>query len=316
MVGSPNPVRYVYGAGRVRDALEQALRSRKLRFDDDQHRRQLRPRAVRRRRDLRRRPLLGLGGAQDRAPGERVRRPRGPPARPLLPPALRHVRPRRPRGAWPSSARRPARRCGRSARLRRRCGCPRHTRRPGGAWWPSPSPPCWRSSRASRSARERRRRRAPSRRRQPATQDTAERPRAAAVGAAEKLSLRRQVGPARGHALQRPRAAGVRPARAEGRARRGRDPVQGQHRVARGAQAARRARCSARAGGSALVATDQEGGEIRNLPWARPVEGQAAAATPERARADARGAARDLRAAGDQRQPRARSATSPRAPAR
>jgi beta-N-acetylhexosaminidase len=50
--------------------------------------------------------------------------------------------------------------------------------------------------------------------------------------------------------------------------------------------------------GSALVATDQEGGEIRNLPWARPLEGQSAAATPERARADARGAARDLRAAG------------------
>ena len=37
---------------------------------------------------------------------------------------------------------------------------------------------------------------------------------------------------------------------------------------------------------------------IRNLTWARPVEGQAAAATPARATADARGAARDLRAAG------------------
>ena len=46
------------------------------------------------------------------------------------------------------------------------------------------------------------------------------------------------------------------------------------------------------------MSTDQEGGEIRNLTWARPVEGQAAAATPERATADARGAARDLRAAG------------------
>ena len=33
MVGSPNPVRYVYGAGRVRDALEAALRKRKLRFE-------------------------------------------------------------------------------------------------------------------------------------------------------------------------------------------------------------------------------------------------------------------------------------------
>ena len=52
------------------------------------------------------------------------------------------------------------------------------------------------------------------------------------------------------------------------------------------------------AGGSALVATDQEGGEIRNLTWAAPAAGQAAAATPERARADARAAAHDLRAAG------------------
>ena len=33
MVGSPNPVRYVYGEVRVRDALEAALRERKLRFE-------------------------------------------------------------------------------------------------------------------------------------------------------------------------------------------------------------------------------------------------------------------------------------------
>jgi beta-N-acetylhexosaminidase len=52
------------------------------------------------------------------------------------------------------------------------------------------------------------------------------------------------------------------------------------------------------ADGSALVATDQEGGEIRNLTWAAPAAGQAAAATPERARADARAAGHDLRAAG------------------
>ena len=51
-------------------------------------------------------------------------------------------------------------------------------------------------------------------------------------------------------------------------------------------------------GGSALVATDQEGGEIRNLTWAAPRDGQPAASTPERARSDARDAARDLRAAG------------------
>ena len=50
--------------------------------------------------------------------------------------------------------------------------------------------------------------------------------------------------------------------------------------------------------GSALVATDQEGGEIRNLTWARPTAGQPAAATERRASADARGAARDLRASG------------------
>ena len=34
MVGSPNPVRYVYGEGPVRRALEQALRRRKLTFDE------------------------------------------------------------------------------------------------------------------------------------------------------------------------------------------------------------------------------------------------------------------------------------------
>jgi hypothetical protein len=34
MVGSPNPVRYVYGEGPVREALEQALRRRKLAFDE------------------------------------------------------------------------------------------------------------------------------------------------------------------------------------------------------------------------------------------------------------------------------------------
>ena len=34
MVGSPNAVRYVYGEGRVREALEQALRTRRLAFDE------------------------------------------------------------------------------------------------------------------------------------------------------------------------------------------------------------------------------------------------------------------------------------------
>jgi beta-N-acetylhexosaminidase len=50
--------------------------------------------------------------------------------------------------------------------------------------------------------------------------------------------------------------------------------------------------------GGALVATDQEGGDIRNLPWAAPAESQSAASSPARARADARAAARDLRRAG------------------
>ena len=34
MVGSPNAVRYVYGKGPVREALEQALRARRLAFDE------------------------------------------------------------------------------------------------------------------------------------------------------------------------------------------------------------------------------------------------------------------------------------------
>jgi Iap family predicted aminopeptidase len=34
MVGSPNAARYVYGAGRAREAIEQALRARKLAFDE------------------------------------------------------------------------------------------------------------------------------------------------------------------------------------------------------------------------------------------------------------------------------------------
>ena len=50
MVGSPNAVRYVYGAGRVRDALEQGAARAQAALRDDQHRRELRPRAVRGRR--------------------------------------------------------------------------------------------------------------------------------------------------------------------------------------------------------------------------------------------------------------------------
>jgi beta-N-acetylhexosaminidase len=129
------------------------------------------------------------------------------------------------------------------------------------------------------------------------TEDTPERPRAAAVEATEKLSLPRQAGqlvvmrfngpgppeyvP---RALRAGRAAGV---------------ILFKDNVVSRSDLRRLLRLIQRgARGSALVATDQEGGEIRNLPWARPLEDQSAAATPERARADARGAARDLRAAG------------------
>ena len=130
-----------------------------------------------------------------------------------------------------------------------------------------------------------------------ATQDTPARPRAAAVGAAAKLSLRKQVGqlivmrfngagpPAYvPRALRAGRAAGV---------------ILFEDNVAsRPALEALVAKLQRAAGGAALVATDQEGGAIRNLPWAAPATGQAAAATAERARDDARAAARDLRAAG------------------
>ena len=131
----------------------------------------------------------------------------------------------------------------------------------------------------------------------PAKEDTAERPRAAAVGAAGKLSLRRQVGQlvvmrfnGPGPPAYVPRA--LRAGRATG-------VILFKDNIASRPALRRLVRVLQRgAGGSALVATDQEGGEIRNLTWARPVEGQAAAATAERASADARGAARDLRAAG------------------
>ena len=50
--------------------------------------------------------------------------------------------------------------------------------------------------------------------------------------------------------------------------------------------------------GSALVATDQEGGETRILDFAAPEQGQASQSTPAAARAAALQAARDLRAVG------------------
>jgi beta-N-acetylhexosaminidase len=117
------------------------------------------------------------------------------------------------------------------------------------------------------------------------------------VGATRKLSLRRQVGqlvvmrfngaPAPAYvpeALRAGRAAGVILFK---------DNVVSQPALKRLTGMLQKA-----AGGAALVATDQEGGEIRNLTWAEPVAGQSTATTPERARSQARAAARDLRAAG------------------
>ena len=51
-------------------------------------------------------------------------------------------------------------------------------------------------------------------------------------------------------------------------------------------------------GRRALVMTDQEGGDFHILPWAAPRIGQARQRTPEQAAAQARAAARDLRAVG------------------
>jgi beta-N-acetylhexosaminidase len=52
------------------------------------------------------------------------------------------------------------------------------------------------------------------------------------------------------------------------------------------------------AGGGALIATDQEGGEIRNVPFAGPVVPQSALASPEAAAAAASEATHGLRRAG------------------
>ncbi|HEX2071441.1 MAG TPA: glycoside hydrolase family 3 N-terminal domain-containing protein [Thermoleophilaceae bacterium] len=69
--------------------------------------------------------------------------------------------------------------------------------------------------------------------------------------------------------------------------------------VADAAQLRRLTRAIQRAArGGALIATDQEGGEIRNVPFAGPAEPQSATATPAAARAAAIEAARGLRAGG------------------
>ena len=51
-------------------------------------------------------------------------------------------------------------------------------------------------------------------------------------------------------------------------------------------------------GRRALVMTDQEGGQFHILPWAAPSDGEADQTTPAQAAAQARAAARDLRAVG------------------
>jgi beta-N-acetylhexosaminidase len=58
------------------------------------------------------------------------------------------------------------------------------------------------------------------------------------------------------------------------------------------------ARLQRAAGGDALVMTDQEGGEIRNLPWVGPDAPQSAVTTPAAVTAAAREAAHGLAAAG------------------
>ena len=141
MLGSPNAVRYLYGAGRVRDALVKALRARKLRYE-----------------------TISIGGSSDHAPfadagisaaglysGSEERRPRARRACSAVapggrstpaPPALRCAQPGRPR------------RDDRARRGRRpgAAGARRVTPRPGGGGWPSWSPPRSRWWSASRSA--------------------------------------------------------------------------------------------------------------------------------------------------------------------
>ena len=71
MLGSPNAVRYLYGAGRVRDALVKALRARKLRYETISIGASSDHAPFAGRGHLRRRAVLGLGRAQDRARGAR-----------------------------------------------------------------------------------------------------------------------------------------------------------------------------------------------------------------------------------------------------
>ena len=89
----------------------------------------------------------------------------------------------------------------------------------------------------------------------------------------------------------------VREVLGEGRAA-GRDPVPRQpHRPLPG-QAPDRGSCVAEHQGPPLICVDQEGGDIRILPWAPPERSQAAQAAAGTVRADAEAAAEELRATG------------------
>jgi beta-N-acetylhexosaminidase len=128
-------------------------------------------------------------------------------------------------------------------------------------------------------------------------QPSAATPRPAAARAARKLSLSRQAGQL---VVMRFNGAGP-PAYVPRALRAGRaagvilfkDNVASQSALPRLVRKLQRA-----ARGSALVTTDQEGGAVRNLPWAGPTGSQSAAATPASATARAHDAARDLHAAG------------------
>ena len=263
MVGSPNAVRFVYGARRVRAALIAALKGRTCATR--------RPRSAGAPTTHRSRPPGSRSAGSTRArrsarPRARraLRRPRRPPARPLLPPALRHARARRRRRDG-RARRRGGQRADR-ARLASlpRCGCHRPTRRPGGASWPSRSPPACAPDRRDRG-----------RLGEPTT--TSPRARRARRRAARSARAPRRSGPRRScrcatrsgssivmrfngpgppayvpRALHAGRAAGVILFK---------DNITSRPALKRLVAMLQRG-----ARGSALVATDQEGGEIRNLP--------------------------------------------------
>ena len=141
------------------------------------------------------------------------------------------------------------------------------------------------------------------------------RPRAGAPGGAaarpprpapvDRLTLEQQVGQTLVLRFAGTTAPGYVRRRAARAARRRRDPVPRQRRRPARSSARSPAPC-ARAGGDPLVAVDQEGGEIRIVPWAPP-----AASAPPAGRRGHRARRRAGRRAGaargrDHRQPRAR----------